>query len=108
MLRIRPPRRAGGPVAGAGPARAQRDLVPAERLVDRLEERRAARRAVPRAAGGEALGLDPRGAVGGGHVRAARVAGLGADAGAGEPGDDVPAAVVDGLIHRLDRPAVPA
>src|SRR3954464_8429091 len=95
-----------GPCSEARSTGYERDPVAAECLVHRLEERRAARTAVSRAAGREALSLNPRGAVGR-HVRAARIARLGADIGAGETADDVPAAVVDGLVRGLDGPAVP-
>src|SRR5690606_13046216 len=66
---------------GAGSAGSQGEAVCGEDLVDGLVVRGAAEPAVAGAAGGHALGLAA------GDERAARVARLGAGAGAGQAGD---------------------
>src|SRR5690606_34217634 len=68
---------------------------------ERLEVRRTAGAAVAGAAGGDALRLAA------GDVRAAGVARLGADAGAGHAGDGA-LRVGDAGVELLDRAAVPA
>src|SRR5690606_33212437 len=71
-----------------------------QRLGDRLEEGRAADGAVAAAAGGQTVGDAAAGVE-----RAAGVAGLGADVGLDEAGDDVAAAVVDRGVEGGDPAA---